>query len=277
MTRYGICRLCLFAFSLLALAACAAPPTPTATPTLLPSLTPSSTPDVQAAVAGTLTALAPAAALSTPALTPTASPPPTETPIVVTLPPLARQRIPPPMELTLPTGWETVGYDVLVLNDVGDIRGIPFAVYRGPLVGGQGTGTIVLLWGFPNLVGGNPFEAAGQEPDLWSDGLRLLRLAVLEQGCNIGTDLRQQYPVGDRSAVGTQFSAVGCPELPDARGWFAGVRERGLNFVFYAYAEGDAMVDPQRLDAYQAARDELQAILDTVRFQVPEVTATPAP
>ncbi len=259
-------------FSLL-LAACAAPPAPTATPTLLPSLTPSSTPDLQAAVAGTLTALAPTAA----ATAPTASPTATEAPIVVTLPPLARQRIPPPLELTLPDGWETVGYDVLVLNDVGDIRGIPFAVYRGPVGGGQGMGTVVLLWGFPNLVGGNPFEAARQELDLWSDGLRLLRLAVLEQGCNIGTDLRRQYTVGGRPAVGTQFSAVDCPELPDARGWFAGVRERDLNFVFYAYAEGDAMVDPQRLDAYNAARDELQAILDTVRFQVPEMTATPAP
>lgn len=268
--RHLLRRLTLFAGGLLA--ACAAAPAATGLPTPLPSLTPS--PEIQAAVEATLTALVPTATPRPETATP--SPAPTETPIVVTLPPLAGQRIAPPLEITLPDGWQTVGYDVLILSDVialddvGSIRGIPLAVYQGPVTGG--TGTIVLLWGFPNIV--NPFPEGGTPaaPDLWADGVRLLRLAVLEQGCNIGTDERRTYRIGLRSAVGAQFSAVGCPELPDTRGWFAGVQEGGLNFIFYAYVEGAALVDPQRLEAFNAAGQQMQAILETVRFNLPEAT-----
>lgn len=254
-----------------ALAACAqAAPTPTLTP--VPSLTPS--PDIQAAVEQTLTALAPT---GTPEpVTPTATPAPTETIEVITLAPLAGEHIPPPLDITLPEDWR-VGYDVLVLNDMGALRGVPLAIYRGPVAGG--TGTIVLLWGFPNLA--NPFPGPGTPagPDLWADGVRLLRLAVLEQDCNIGTDRQRSYRVGTLSAMGAQFSAVECPELPNTRGWFAGLQESGLNFVFYAYAEGDAVVDPLRVEQFNAAAEQMQAVLDTVRFRVPEATpeATAAP
>lgn len=179
--------------------------------------------------------------------------------IVVTFEPLLGEAIEPPLDLTLPRGWQ-FGYDALLLDDVDvSVRAIPFAIYTGPVSGG--TGTVVLLWGFPNLVAGNPFMAQDAEPDLWADGLRLLRLAIIEQGCNIGTDLRSSYVVGGKNAVGTQFAAVDCPALPDTRGWFAGVREGGINFIFYAYA------DP--IEAMDTAEPELQAILDSVTFALP--------
>jgi len=200
----------------------------------------------------------------------TPDPEATKPPLVVTVEPLLGERIPPPFEITLPDGWQ-FGYDTLILTDVdGAIRTIPLAVYTGPIPGGEGT--IVLLWGFPNLMGANMFSANPDGPDLWTDGLRLLRLAIVEQGCNIGTDLRRDYRVGGQSAAGTQFSAVNCPELPDTRGWFAGVQESGINFVFYAFANP--------IDAMTTGQDSLQNILDSVVFHVvpaAEATATPEP
>jgi hypothetical protein len=203
---------------------------------------------------------------------PEATPDPeaTEPPLVVTVEPLLGERIPPPFEIALPDGWQ-FGYDTFILSDVdGAIRTIPLAVYTGPIPGGSGT--IVLLWGFPNLFGAEMFSGGPNTPDLWSDGLRLLRLAIIEQDCNIGTDLRREYSIGGMSAAGTQFSAVDCPELPDTRGWFAGVQESGVNFVFFMFA------DP--IDAMTTGQEALQAVLDSVEFHVEpavEVTATPAP
>ena len=77
---------------------------------------------------------------------------------------------------------------------------------------------------------------------------------------------------GNPTVPGTRFSAVDCPELPDTRGWFAGVQEGGINFVFYAFA------DP--IDALSSGQETLQAVLDSVTFAVPapaEATATPEP
>jgi hypothetical protein len=183
-------------------------------------------------------------------------------PVAVTLPPLQNQPIPPPITISLPAGWRSAN-DTLVLNDVDGVRSVPFSIYTGSVTGG--VGTIVLLWGFPNLVAGNPFDAASAQPDLFADGLRLLRLAIVEQGCNVGTDLQRGYSIGGLSATGTQFSAVTCPGLPDTRGWFAGLQFNGINYVFYVYS------DP--IESIDGARAELQAILETVRF----VTPTPAP
>lgn len=119
---------------------------------------------------------------------------------------------------------------------------------------------------------GSPVATA-VEPDLWLDGTRLLRLAIVEEGCNIGTDLRTEYNVGGLSAIGTQFAAVSCPELPDTRGWFAGLRQFNLNFMFYVFAEP--------IEAVDAAETELRAILESIRFVVPEAEpdaeATAAP
>ncbi len=188
-------------------------------------------------------------------------------PVVITLAPLQDQPIPPPIALDLPAGWR-VGHDTLLLGDVVGMRSMPFSVYTGPIAGG--TGSIVLLWGFPNLAAGNPFQTGAAEVDLFADGLRLLRLAVVEQGCNIGTDLRRSYSLGGLNAIGTEFAAVTCPELPDTRGWFAGLQQNDINFIFYAYA------DP--IEAMNTGREQLQAILDSVRFTLPpSVTPTPAP
>jgi hypothetical protein len=264
---YRIGYVALTALTMLA-TACrqAAEPTSTLEPTLVASLTPSSAPDIQQAVEGTLTALGPTAppdATFAPDFTLT----PTPTLIVVTIPALTGDENPPPLDMTLPDGWQSA-YNMHVLTDPSEpnrIRAVPIAVYSGPIEGG--TGTIVVYWGFGNLV--NPLPAPGTPVaiDLWSDGLLLLRQAVVEPQCNIGTDLKRTYRIGLVSAVGTEWSAVTCPELPDTRGWFAGVTENRINFVFYAFA------DP--ISAMDTGADELQTILDSVRFRVPELTATP--
>ncbi len=173
---------------------------------------------------------------------------------------LSHQAVEPPLTIALPDGW-SFAYDALVLQDIDGIRPIPFAFYQGPVTGG--TGTIVLLWGFPSLV-----NIGALEPDVWTDGTRLLRLAIFEAGCNVGTDLRRNYSVGGMQAVGTQFAAVDCPQLADTRGWFAGLRQFNVNFVFYAYAEPIEAMD-------SSAPDELQAILDSVQFVMPEITPEP--
>ena len=177
--------------------------------------------------------------------------------------PLTKDHIAPPLTINLPPGWSHA-YDAIVLQDIDGIRPIPFALYKGPVTGG--TGYIVLLWGFPNLVVG---VASGGliEPDIWIDGTRLLRLAIVETGCNVGTDLRRNYSIGGLQAIGTQFAAVGCPQLPDTRGWFAGIRQFDANFVFYVYTDPIGAMDG-------TAPTELQAILDTVQFVMPTPEAT---
>jgi protein-disulfide isomerase len=186
--------------------------------------------------------------------------------------PLTGEQIPPPITLTLPNDWG-YAYDGLIIQDIDGLRAIPFAVYQGDVPGG--TGTIVVLWGFPNLVGVSPADIANAEPNLWADGLRLLRLAVIEEGCNIGTDLRREYSVGGLAATGTQFSAVNCPELPDTRGWFAGLQAQNLNFVFYIFTTP--------ITALDGAAPTLQRILDSVAFQpldtiqIPPTAALPPP
>lgn len=195
--------------------------------------------------------------------TPTPDPEATDEAEPLFLDPVTGQSVPPPLSITLPSGWVS-GQDVLVLQDVDAIRNIPFSVYSGPVTGG--VGTIILLWGFPNLAVVSPtvnLEDVESVLDLYTDGTRLLRLAIVEVGCNVGTDLRRTYSIGGLQAVGTQFSAVECPELGDTRGWFAGLRQYDLNFMFYAFAEPiDAMDD--------GAEADLQAILDTIQFTLPE-------
>jgi len=254
------------------LAACSsAPPTATTTPTLVPSLTASPLPTLQPSV-------------TEPPLTATATPfteTPTPTLIAVTIEPLLGQGSRPPLDITLPDGW-LVGYDTFVLGDVDrEVSFVPLVVYSGPVTGG--TGTIVLLWGFSSVVGGvNPLSAQMgtplPEPDMWTDGLRLLRLAVVEAQCNIGTDLRRDYPVAGLTGTGTQFAAVGCPETSDTRGWFVGVREFGVPYIFYVYT------DPIEVMDNEAVQAELQAILDSIRISepqpieaTPEITAAPEP
>lgn len=224
-------------------------PTPTLTPTLVPTSTATPPP--------TLTPLAP-----TEALTPT----PEETPeptVVIEFDQLLNEGTPPPFDIALPAGWDAQ-YFIFTLPDVdATLRPMQLTVYQGPVSGG--TGSILVLWGFPNFIDGNPFTAPGATPlppNLWSDGLRLFRTALVDQGCNAGTDLQRSYTVGEREGTGTQFAIVDCPESPDTRGWFVGLQEQGLNLVFFAYAEP--------IEAMDSASGELQSILDSVRFRVTE-------
>ncbi len=236
------------------IAGCAPAPTatPTATPvpTDTPTLPPSETPTPTETPAPTRTPL--------PSVTPTeaaAMPTPQATADV-------GEGIAPPYDVTLPQGWQ-VGYGILPVRDGVTESGVPVAIYTGSIAADPAvTGWIVVLWGFPSL-------SARPEADLWADGLRFLRGALLDSSCNIGTDLSRTFSVGGRDdAVGTFFSAVSCRGEPDTAGWFAGLTEQGGHYVFFAYAEP--------LEGIDAARAELQAILDSIVWQ-PIPTWTPTP
>lgn len=172
-------------------------------------------------------------------------------------------QIQPPITLTLPQGWLPT-YTTIVIPDLDGVnRPIPVAVYRGPVTGG--TGFIVLLWGFPSIVPGNPFEPEGiTAPNMHAEGLRLFRQALVDPDCQrVGTDVQRDYMVGGLPAQGTEITILECSMTVDTRGWFAGLRVDGMNFVFYVYTEP--------LQAMDTARGELQAVLDTVQFTVEEV------
>ncbi|MEM6527950.1 MAG: thioredoxin domain-containing protein [Chloroflexota bacterium] len=191
--------------------------------------------------------------------------------------PTTQQSVGVPIEIALPEGWTQSMSDTLLLRDIDAVRAVPFTLWKGPVDGG--TGNIVLLWGFPNITTGNPFEAqagiATPTPNLRVDGLRLLRLAVVEQGCNVGTDLERNYQIGEFTGVGTEWSAVDCPELQDTRGWFVGTRQFNLNYLFYAYIEP---IDPAGItESERTARRQIQTILETIRFLPPDELPTPVP
>lgn len=229
------------------LAACTSAPLPTATPT--PTLVPTFTPYVRPTFPPTFT----------PA--PTQAQTPTVTPVLVE--PLTGIAVEPPLDVPLPDGW-AFGYDTMLFQEVGDLTYVPIALYKGKVTGG--TGTIVLIWNFRSITTGNPLASAYGQPNLWVDGLRLLRALVFDPRCNIGTAAQQNYTVGGLDAVGTQFAAVDCPDAPDTKGWFAGLTVDDVNFVFYVYT------DP--IDAMDgAAKQELQALLDRVVFRMADFQA----
>lgn len=243
------------------LAACSPAAEPTAVPTETPTLLPTAT---------DLPAPAPS---ETPE--PLQSPTPTETLIPVTAEPLLGELTEPPLNITLPPDWSRVLADRLLVQDVDNtLRWIPVTVYSGPVTGGLGF--IVLLWGFPNLTSITP-ENPDIQQIMWLEGLRLFRRALVEEGCNPGTDLQTAFTIGDRAASGTRFAIVDCAETADARGWFAGLQEGGGNFVFFNYIEPAGDINAQEtIAAMNAGEGELQAILDTVQFRVSEQIAPAA-
>lgn len=180
----------------------------------------------------------------------------TATPLAIS--PLLDLPIQPPITIDLPSGWG-FAYNAFVYADLdGRIETVPFAYYEGPVT--NGTGTIILLWGFDSVV--NPFEA---QMNPWLDGLRLLRLVIMDNECLIGTAPERDYRIGGVEATGTQFSAVDCPEgIPDTRGWFAAAFVDGINFAFYMY------VDPIQ-PAGTPAEVDLQQMLDTIEFHVEDL------
>jgi hypothetical protein len=179
---------------------------------------------------------------------------------------------PPPLDIILPANWK-YGFQTLPIRDRLVQASMNVAVYKGPIQGG--TGTIIVLWGFPSL-GPPPTASGGQLPGtvvagtlspdlqrqmLWADGLRLLQGTVVDVTCNVGNHSRGEFKVGGQSAYGEYFAAVQCQTEPDATGWFAALNQYGGNFIFYV------MIEPPQ--AYNNGRAELQKILDTVVFRNP--------
>lgn len=233
-----------------------ATPVPTDTATARPSATPTWTPSPLPALTAT----------PLPSLTPTdaSAPPASPTPPEVLT---AVEGVPPPFDIMLPEGWRAA-YSVLPMRGPVIAGDIPLAIYGGPVVdeaAGEliANGWIVVLWAFPSM-------SLDGTPDLWADGLRFLRAALLDPSCNIGTDQPQYFAVGGRDdATGTYWQAVTCQGEADASGWFAGLNEQGGNYVFFAGVEPPA--------SFYAAQPVLQSALDSIVWHViPTVTPAPA-
>lgn len=221
------------------------PIVPTATPTDVPTVTPVIFPTLP------------------PAFTPTPSASATPTPLVVDA--LAGISVEPPLTLTLPSGWK-YGYDTILFQEVGEVVSVPIALYQGEVEGGKGT--IVLIWNFRSITTGNPFSSDYGTPNLWIDGLRLLRSLVFEATCNIGTEPQREYQVGGLLAVGTSFAVVDCPETPNTRGWFSALTVDDINFAFYVYTDPINAIDGN-------AKHQLQAILDSIIFNTAQFKLNP--
>jgi len=224
-------------------------PLPTATPTLVPSNTATLTPQATATLTATSNRPTPI---------------PSETPVLVD--PLLSVSIAPPISIDLPEGWQ-FGYDTFLFQDIdGNPDTVPFALYQGPVTGG--TGTIILAWGFDSVTTGNQFSEEFGQRNIWLDGLRILRTVILDGRCNIGNAPQRDYTVGNRPATGNTINVTDCPdEQPNTRGWFAALIEGGVNFAFYV------LIDPLP-PAGHPAEDELQAVLDSVEFNVDEMTVS---
>ncbi len=178
--------------------------------------------------------------------------------ITIIIEPSEGQEIDPPITIELPEGWVSQN-GTIVVQDLTGLRVLPYTIYAGLV--NEGIGYIVLLWGFENIAGGlDTVDTGTVMLDPFMDGLRFLRLALLEPECNVGTDVEREYPIGDRFGLGTGFAAVACPTTEDTRGWFVSLYVDGLNFAFYMYTEP--------IETMDGAEDEFQAILNTVRFDV---------
>ena len=223
------------------------PPTPTntlfpiasATPVIMPTRTqvPTDTPTPEAT-------LAPDSTL--PAATPQAQAP-------VMLP-----GVPPPLEITLPDGWETVDLTVPLRTFDNETHDVPMTIYFGPLDNNVNA-FIYLYWGFPNTV-----DWVTGEYNLWADGVQILRGSLVGDTCNLGVYDQQTFMVGGQEGVGAYYQAADCQGENDTAGWFATVRVNSGTFAFYV------AVEPW--DARTAQRDNLQAILDSVTFLPPDET-----
>lgn len=192
---------------------------------------------------------------------------PTPTEIVITIAPLTGERVPPPIEIDLPTDW-LLGYDTILSPDV-DNTVVPYriALYRHDT--SEVRSTIVLIWGFGSVVGFDPITGDEDSPSLFLDGVRLLSPLVIEAECNRGMSEERQFSVGGLDATGATFTAIDCPApSPDVAGWFAGVTVDNLNFMFYAFVEPATGLN--------ANTEALQSILDSVVFRVDTLLETPA-
>jgi hypothetical protein len=176
------------------------------------------------------------------------------------------QAIDPPIRIAIPEDWEQVNRMHVYQEVDSSLHLVPVTLYTGPVTNGQGF--IFLLWAFENVVDFNPISGSAGELNLHGDGLRLLRLALIEPDCVIGAYDEQQFEVGGLPATGAPFSVVGCSSSVDTRGWFAVLQQHNVNLAFYTFTEP--------LEALGGnARSELQNILDSVTFHVDEMLLTP--
>lgn len=172
-----------------------------------------------------------------------------------TAPPILKGT-PPPLEITLPDGWNAAHMQIPYRTLQGETRYIPLTVYFGPLSGGT-NGFIYLYWGFPGVV-----NLATGEHNLWADGVQMLRGSLVGDACNLGVYDQQTFSVGGQEGVGAFYQASDCKNESDTAGWFTTVNIYDGNFAFYTAVEPWSSLSDQRA--------ALQAILDSVKFLSPE-------
>jgi hypothetical protein len=166
--------------------------------------------------------------------------------------------VPPPLEITLPDGWQTVHLTVPLRTFDNVMHDTPLTIYFGPLDDNVNA-FIYLYWGFPNAV-----DWVTGEYNLWADGVQILRGSLVGDTCNLGVYDQQTFTVGGLEGIGAYYQAADCQGEDDTAGWFTTVRAYNGSFAFYV------AVEPW--DARTAQRDNLQAILDSVTFLPPDET-----
>lgn len=195
------------------------------------------------------------------------------TPVIGTTPlptlPAMERGSSPGVSLVLPRGWR-YGYFSRVSTDLLIQGQINLGIYTGPIR--TGNGTIILLWNYPSI---SPMPTAmapgavietptpgGLDPvqqALWADGLRLLQGTVVDITCNIGHyGQRRDLTVGKLPAIGESFTASQCADEPDAVGWFAGIRQFDVDYLFFVYIEP--------AEQFNDLKTDIQIILDTAVF-----------
>jgi hypothetical protein len=146
----------------------------------------------------------------------------------------------------------------------GSLGFLPFTIYRGPVTGGMGN--ITVIWGFRNVTTATPLQEGGAQLFLRGDAIRLLNMALIDPGCNVGIDEDREFIVAGEPAIGAYFASADCPPLPDGspplddiRGWFAITQRENVNFAFYTYTEPVEALDGP-------AQQELQAIVENLEI-----------
>ncbi len=170
------------------------------------------------------------------------------------------QEIDPPVTIELPEEWLS-GNGTALVQDVFGLQLVPFTVYTGPVT--DGDGFIIVLWGYESTGTTNPLTGQTNVTP-YLDALRLLRFAIIGGDCVPGVDVEREFEIGGMTARGANFSAYRCEETVDTRGWFVGMQVDGVNIGFYIFTEPIDAMDGN-------APEELQAILDTVEFDIPDL------
>jgi|GEM_PF-472654 len=221
-------------------------PSPTHTP-ILPTHTPN--PSITPTITPTLDGAATAQSAATATLLPTAANVAAEPTTV----PEIQGGFPPPLTLTLPSGWQ-YAHILAPINSIYITADLPVSIYRGPLVGDI-FGRVWIAWGYPNVT------SPTGEINLYADAVQLLRGMILDADtCEIGLGEEQrEYFVGEYEAIGTIFSAVNCEDTEDIAGFFATLEVGGGNFTFF--------VGVEPADATNEGLPQLQSILNTVIFE----------